>query len=418
MKQPTNANVRESRVPDQISEVKPVSAPAPTTIAKPEPAIQPPSDTAKNTTKTFDNLDPAIARIVNPPSSNVTSLMETAKAYIDYSDPAITRAAQGYTGGNIPQTPTPLEKGTSADQLLVAYLVGAGVPMDLATSPDTLKFASSVYKDTKDYSIVATSFYNLKEYKTSTGEVISSPYYAQYGKYNDTLTKLGRTRKSSGDLISLVSGYKDLVAQYGVNSKFADPTSIEKYITNDVSVSELSQRMATAKMRATAVDPTYEKSLRDLGYITSTQDLTDFFLDPNIGKQALEQRQITVGVANEAARRGLNIANAKTLGAQLASEGYSESQAVDLANKAYTEISNTLPRESFLAGVYKDQSASASQIQTELEQEQFLGQTSQRRKRINELETNMFSGSSGMYQPYRYGARQGALGTGTGEGQL
>ena len=74
-------------------------------------------------------------------------------------------------------------------------------------------------------------------------------------------------------------------------------------------------------------------------------------------------------------------------------------------------------RETFLSGIYEGKdAASAEQIQSELESEQFLGVQSQRLKKLRTSESNLYQGRTGMALPYG-ATRYGGLGT-AGEGML
>lgn len=331
---------------------------------------------------------------------------------------------RGYLVPNLPQTSSsdmPPTKGapglgTSAIQVLQAILIANGVPSNIVYDKRTSDFFIEAKADGVDESNIPDLFLNLDQYTTSKGTTISSPYYETYGKFNKQLTAAGQAPKKASDLVPLVEGYKDLVNRFGFDKKFAADDSIQKYLMNDVSVSELSERMAIAKIRSTSVDPTYEKALRDLGYINSSQQLQDFFLDPAIGKQALEQRRISAAVATEASRQGLSISNAKNIGAELMAQGYNEEQALYKAQQGYAAIKQNRDRETFLSSIYEGKGASAEQIQSELESEQFLGVQSERLKKLRTSESNLYQGRTGMALPYG-ATRYGGLGT-AGEGIL
>ena len=332
---------------------------------------------------------------------------------------------RGYPIANLPQAPSndmPDQKGapglgTSGVQVLQAILIANGVPSNIVYDKRTSDFFIQAYSDGVDPNNIPDLYLNLDQYTTSKGTTISSPYYETYGKFNKELTAAGLAPKKASDLVPLVQGYKDLVDRFGFDKKFAADDSIQKYLMNDVSVSELSERMATAKIRSASVDPTYEKALRDLGYINSSQQLQDFFLDPAIGKQALEQRRVSAAVATEASRQGVPITNAKNIGAELIAQGYNEIQAASKAQQGYAAIKENLGRETFLSGIYEGKdAASAQQIQSELESEQFLGVQSERLKKLRTSESNLYQGRTGMALPYG-ATRYGGLGT-AGEGML
>jgi hypothetical protein len=68
-----------------------------------------------------------------------------------------------------------------------------------------------------------------------------------------------------------------------------------------------------------------------------------------------------------------------------------------LASKGFENIGTNLRTTQKLSGIYEglNQAQAVSQIQQELESEEFLGIASQRRKRLEELENRAFEGAAG-----------------------
>jgi len=144
-----------------------------------------------------------------------------------------------------------------------------------------------------------------------------------------------------------------------------------------------------------------------LGFINASSDLTDFFLDPEIGTLELESRRKTAVFSTEAIRRagqetGIEMDSdfAKQQAARLSALGYSEAQITQAAGTGYENIAEQLRPTEKLSGIYErnltEGAAKASQIQTELEAEQFLGMASRRRKKLAEQEISAFRGQSGL----------------------
>jgi hypothetical protein len=187
-----------------------------------------------------------------------------------------------------------------------------------------------------------------------------------------------------------------------------------KYMKNDTSVAELDERMNSARLRALEADKAYTQTLRTLNYISEDSQLTDFFLDPEIGTLELENRRKTAAFATEAVRRAdsgikLDTASAQQLSARFTALGYSEAQIANLSGEKYSNIADQLQPTTALSGIYeKAGAADAPTIQKELESEQFLGMASARRKKLAEQNIKAFSGASGLS---RYGLSTGAVGS-------
>lgn len=288
--------------------------------------------------------------------------------------------------------------------ILRAKLLALGLPVK--TVDDSVSYFRNIIKDgkfsgtTDEIGSVVDQYLYLPTYTAKSGEVIQSPFYRDFGKYNESL----QVRKKPGDLVSLVLGYQQLVDKYAVNTEFKSEKSITEYLKNDVSVSELDERMNAARLRGLNADPNYIATLKQLGYISGGQDLTDFFLDPKIGTMQLESNRKTAAFATEAIRRSnANIALDKTFATQQASRlaalGYSEAQITNLASQGYQNIAEELNPVVAYSGMFEktgqDQTALSPIVQQELQQEEFMNMASARRKKLSEQYVRSLQGQSG-----------------------
>ena len=310
--------------------------------------------------------------------------------------------------------PDPVDEPPATDTfdktwlILRAKLIAAGLPVK--TVDDSVTYFRTIIKDgtfqgDNEINDVVDQYLYLPTYKSKGGTDIESPYYRDFGSYNTQL----KVPKKPSELVPLVLGYQRLVDKYQVSTKFSDRDSIQKYLQNDVSVSELDERMNAARLRGVNADPNYLKTLQDLGYISGGADLTSFFLAPEIGTMELESRRKTAAFAVEAVRRSnagikLDAASAQANAARLSALGYTEAQVTNLAGQGYENIADQLNPVTALSGMYEktgeDASALAPVIQKELEAEQFLGMASQRRKKLAEQNIKAFQGQAGIS---RYG---------------
>lgn len=294
--------------------------------------------------------------------------------------------------------------------ILKAKLLAAGLPNK--TVEDSVNYFRAIIKDGKfasspnEINDVVDQYLYLKTYKAKDNTEYESPYYRDFGIYNEKLTK----KLLPKDLVPTVLGYKQVASRYNLSPKFTTEGvdgSIQKYLQNEVSVAELDERANAARLRAITADPFYVKSLMQLGFINASSDLTDFFLDPEIGTLELESRRKTAVFSTEAIRRagqetGIEMDSdfAKQQAARLSALGYSEAQITQAAGTGYENIAEQLRPTEKLSGIYErnltEGAAKASQIQTELEAEQFLGMASRRRKKLAEQEISAFRGQSGL----------------------
>lgn len=287
-------------------------------------------------------------------------------------------------------------KGTTNVQVLKGILLAKGLPADLVD--DSVSFLQTLLKDGIDAESAITIYLNNKDFTTKSGTTVKSPFYSKYGFYNDALTE----KYDASTLFNTVEGYKSVVNKYGVSPKFASTDYIQKYLKNKRSVADLDTYANTARLKAISADPAYVASLRAIGAINAEQDLTDFYFDPNVGAEVMKQNINAAAFTTEAIRRAnmlapLDTARTKQISAGLTAQGLTEGQVSALASQGYETIAGTLEPLTKYSGIYEGAGAKpAKSIQEELEEEQFRGLESERRKRLTEQNVRAFQGQSGL----------------------
>jgi hypothetical protein len=288
--------------------------------------------------------------------------------------------------------------GTKDVEIIKATLKGRGLPATLVDS--SVPFLTSLQKEGLDTTSIVEIYLNNKNYTTKSGTVLTSPFYSSYGFYNEKVSD----PYSASVLFQTVEGYKASATKYSLGDKFTSTDFIQKYLTNKLSVAKFDENANQARLASVTADPKILKNLQDLGYIKSDQGLTDFFMDPNVGVEQMQQNKNTAAIGLEVARRAnlttgitYNAEDLKKYGAELTAKGLTEGQISALASQAYSNIANTLAPATKLSGIYEgSKAAKATTIQTELEQEQLRGLESERRKRLAEQEQMAFQGRSGV----------------------
>ena len=299
-------------------------------------------------------------------------------------------------------------------QILKASLRGLGFSAAIIDSSTV--FLDSLLKEGLDYDNATEIFLNNKEYTLKDGKKITSPFYTEYGYLNEGLV----VPKSANELFNTVEGFKGVVDKYKLSSKYLTQDSLKSYVKNDVTVKDLSERAATAQLRAVEAGQFQVNALIKLGYISSATDLTDFYMDAKIGKEQLELNRQSGVFTAEALRRAKSgvstsaeqLAGFKQLTATLAAKGYNEAQISQLAAQGFENIAGEInPMTKFgqiydkAGGTVESNTTLTEGLQKELLAEEFQGTASERRKRYTELEQRAFQGESG-----RLGGRQSTAG--------
>jgi len=302
----------------------------------------------------------------------------------------------GGVGGN--GKPIVIPNSPIATNLSVLKALLRSLGFGSALIDSSADFLNKLLKDGLDYDNAVDIFLESKEYTFKDGNKTQSPFYTAYGFFNEGLVR----PKSAAELYNSVEGYRATKDKYQLNEKYISNDSIKKYLKNNVSVDELDERANAARLRSINADPVYTDALMKLGFIKTATDLTDFFLNPEIGKEALEQNRGTAAFSAEAIRRaqqGVEFSKARfeSLSAGLVSQGMTEAGITETAEKGFANIASDLRPLQGLSNVYGSQIQKArfGSVQEELEQEEFKGLLSQRRKETTELEKRSFQGSSG-----------------------
>ena len=132
-------------------------------------------------------------------------------------------------------TPSPTPGPEDDDlwwKILRAKLLAAGMPTNTVDRSKTffktiltdynMGYNGTDFASSDALDIVVDQFFYTKEYTSKrTGEKFTSPYYEDFGKFNDELTKLGVERPLlPQDLVPLVLGYRDLGKKYNISNKY------------------------------------------------------------------------------------------------------------------------------------------------------------------------------------------------------
>jgi hypothetical protein len=292
-------------------------------------------------------------------------------------------------------------KQTNQIYILIAKLKAVGIPEGLANRAGA--FFTALQDDgIDDEDNMIAIFLNAKSYKSKkTGQEITSPYYTDFGKFNDGLA----SAKPPGVLVPWVLGLRDTVRKYDTNgtlSLYATDESIQKYLKNDVKVSDLDGNLNQARLRAITADPVYTNTLMRMGFISTAADLTGFFASPELGQRQLELNRNSAAFGVEALRRAkeggiqLDTDFAKKQAAALTAKNYNEAQVSATAERGYQQISRNIMPTVKLSGIYQGaQAANRATVQSGLQQQEFMGVDYETARVVGEQEIGAFQGSAG-----------------------
>jgi hypothetical protein len=208
---------------------------------------------------------------------------------------------------------------------------------------------------------------------------------------NDARIKKDLTVLSPAEYLNAEDEYRQKLRDYGLKD-FDNDAYVQKFIANDTSLTEISNRVVTAVQRVQNADPALIKQLNDFYGITSDR-LVAYVLDP---EQEYEKIKIQVsageiGVA--AAKQGFKTGKEYAATAeQLARQGVTEAEA----QKGYATIADILPTAEKLSSIYGDRMDTYGLLEGEQEVFNSLASAQRKRRKLSEAEIAQFSGSSGV----------------------
>lgn len=230
--------------------------------------------------------------------------------------------------------------------------------------------------------------------------------YLQNGFGSDTITTLiqqtpeyktrfagNEARKANGlavltpaEYLSTEASYKQLLRTAGIDPSFSSSTQLNEWIGNDVSPTELQDRVNLAVQATTNAPPSLVAYFNQLGMTQG--DMASYFLND---KKPTPQLQLKLNQAQIGAAGLVNNINVSAADAQrYAQMGVTQAQA----QSAYQRIADILPRAQQLSSIYTKQAP----VNQNTLQEEFLGQSGEAqlaRERLSQQEVATFSGQAG-----------------------
>jgi hypothetical protein len=234
---------------------------------------------------------------------------------------------------------------------------------------------------------------------TSSGELTlmlrsTEPYKKRFAANADRLAK-GLTPLSEKEYIGMEDQYQNIMRNYGLPASYyakgdlGRQEGFEKLLANDVSATELEDRVMTAQSRVINANPEIKQALRSFYPDITDGDILAYTLDPTKALTDIKRKVTAAEIGGAAIGAGLK--TSQTAAEGLAAYGVTKGQA----QQGYGAIAEFLPTGEKLSQIYKE----SPYTQTQAEQEIFnlanSTEAAKKRKRLSQLETASFGGSSG-----------------------
>lgn len=219
-----------------------------------------------------------------------------------------------------------------------------------------------------------------------------TPEYKQRFIGNENRKKAGLQPLTPAEYISAESAYKKVMRDSQLPVGFYDqPDDFAKFLGNDVSPSELQQRVDIANQSLQNADPYFTDSLRRL-YGLQSGDMLAYALDPERALPFITRQQKAAQFGAEAARQGIQVTKpmAETYTDQL---GVTQAQA----RQGFEQVAEILPTAQKLS----EMTPGAQPVGLEETTSAVFGGAGsadykQRIRRLSEIEQSRFSGQAGV----------------------
>jgi hypothetical protein len=231
----------------------------------------------------------------------------------------------------------------------------------------------------------------------------SAPYKARFAG-NFTRQTAGLNMLTEAEYLAMENSYANLFNQYGTKT-LANKAQFATLIGNDVSATELNNRLDLAVNQVQQADPTVLNTLKQYYPTVSNSDLVSYFLAPTETLPMLQQQVGTAQVGAAAAQQGLSDTQQRAQQLQQLGVSYSQAQT------GYGKIAEVLPASQKLSNIYGAQTG-INYNQTEAENQYLLssGAASLEQQKLIDLEKQQFSGRSGVVGASAAAGYGGSLG--------
>lgn len=213
-----------------------------------------------------------------------------------------------------------------------------------------------------------------------------SPAYKQRFAANAQRKAKGLPELSPADYISAEASYKDLLRQYGLPAGFYDQHSdLSNFIANDVSPSELDQRLQLAQqVWLNSADPGTRKAYKDYYNLTDGEVIAGI-LNPKQALPKLQHKVAAAQIGGAAENAGLGVGRYQA--ENLAARGISQAQAT----QGFQQIAQTEPTDQSIAHRFGTDFTQQQEINDVL-----LGDAAAaaKRKQLYASEKGLFDGSA------------------------
>ena len=214
---------------------------------------------------------------------------------------------------------------------------------------------------------------------------------------NSARINKGLRALSEAEYIGLEDQYQDVMRRYGLPQEYyargdmGRQEGFEKFIGGDVSPVELEDRVQTAQRRVLNAAPQVKAALTQFyGAEIGNGDILAYVLDPDKAIESIKRKVTAAEIGGGAMRAGLGVARARA--EELGQYGVTGEQAIT----GFGTIASGLERGRQLSQIYQQPDYTQAVAEAEVFALPDAEKARRQRRKIGQLETAEFGGTTGM----------------------
>jgi hypothetical protein len=222
-----------------------------------------------------------------------------------------------------------------------------------------------------------------------------TPQYQKRFAANAARVAKGLVAIDEATYLGLEDQYQNIMRNYGLPAEYYTRGDLgvqegfTKLIANDVSSTELEDRVLTAQQRVLNSNPEVLASLKQFYPDITNGDILAYTLDPTKGLTDIKRKVTAAEIGGAATQAGLGITG--TRAEELSAAGINKAAA----QEGFSKVAQVAPRGGELAAIYGE-----SPYTQQTAEQEFFGlagstEAAKQRKKLTSLETAAFSGSAG-----------------------
>ena len=213
---------------------------------------------------------------------------------------------------------------------------------------------------------------------------------------NEQRIKKGFRAISEAEYIGLEDQYQNVMRQYGLPETYytrgdmGRQAGFEKFIAGDVSAVELEDRIQTAQNRVLKSNPEVSKALREFYPEITGGDILAYALDPDQAITNIKRKVQAAEIGAGAMQAGLQTGLARA--EELQRYGVTK----ETAQQGFGTIASGLERGRQLSQIYNQPDYTQAVAEAEVFALPDADKARRQRRKLGQLETTTFSGTSGI----------------------